>query len=163
MALVLEDGTGLVNANSYTSLSAANDYLTLRGRPVVEEVHLIQATDYIDTRWGDQFVGEPLKDTQALAFPRTQVTGIPKQLKIAAAEYASFVQSGGVLLGVVESGNIPVSEKSEKVGPITETTKYAVEAQQSSGLVASTVYPVIPAADPHIERLLRGFVSRVLR
>ena len=67
MTLIVENGTGILKANSYVGLAYAQTYLTDRGRNVApwstatradKEVALIKATDYIDKRFNLRFLGE---------------------------------------------------------------------------------------------------------
>lgn len=65
MTLVVEDGTGIYEANSYAGLSYAQAYLFRRNRSIswnaasiiAQEAALIAATDYIDKRFGAKFLG----------------------------------------------------------------------------------------------------------
>lgn len=82
MALVTEDGTGLADAESYGSLTAANTYWTQRtgtkaatrwaaATDPKKEAALRAATEWLDARY--YFRGAILKTSQALAWPRTSV------------------------------------------------------------------------------------------
>lgn len=81
MALVVEDGTGLSNADSYISLAAANTYWTAHGAPsswtgapdAAKEGALRYATRKIDGEYGSRFLGRIAVLTQALAWPRSGV------------------------------------------------------------------------------------------
>lgn len=65
MSMIVEDGSGIYEANSYAGLSYAHFYLHRRNRhttwdaasTAVREAALIAATDYIDKRFGSQFLG----------------------------------------------------------------------------------------------------------
>lgn len=65
MAIIVEDGTGLYEANSYASLGYVRNYLTRRNRTTAwtaatlaeREAAVIAATDYIDRRFGPRFIG----------------------------------------------------------------------------------------------------------
>lgn len=96
MALIVEDGTGLDDADSYISLAdartfAANYGITLPADDTEAEITLRQGTQYVDLQ-EDCFVGDRLTDTQALAYPRDDDSGMPKALGkatvYAAAEFA---------------------------------------------------------------------------
>ena len=96
MALIVEDGTGLVDSDSYISLAdartfAANYGITLPADDTEAEITLRQGTQYVDLQ-EDCFVGDRLTDTQALAYPRDDDSGMPKALGratvYAAAEFA---------------------------------------------------------------------------
>lgn len=96
MALIVEDGTGLVDSDSYISLAdartfAANYGITLPTDDTEAEITLRKGTQYVDLQ-EDCFVGDRLNDTQALAYPRDDDSGMPKALGratvYAAAEFA---------------------------------------------------------------------------
>lgn len=133
MALVVEDGTGKPDANAYVSLSYANDYFTLRGNETwtfaseaEQTVAIVQATDYIDQRWGPLLASERTTDVQALEFPRKKWEGMPATLLKATSEYAlrALISPLAPDPEYDESGRT-VTETKEKVGPITEEKKYA--------------------------------------
>lgn len=168
MAFVVEDGTGKPDANSYIPVEYADDYFQLRGNetwtfiqdPVEKERALVQATDYIDARWGSLLASVRTTDTQALEFPRKKWEGIPETLKKATCEYAvrALIQPLAPDPVVDESGHT-VLESKEKVGPIEETKKYA--DYSSDGIV----WRVYPSADAYMRPLLNaGAVGgRVIR
>ena len=96
MALIVEDGTGLVDSDSYISLAdartfAANYGITLPADDTEAEITLRKGTQYVDLQ-EDCFAGDRLNDTQALAYPRDDDSGMPKALGratvYAAAEFA---------------------------------------------------------------------------
>jgi len=75
MALIVEDGTGLLVAESYVSVVNANLYHSAMGNTLwdplsegVKEIALRRATQYIDSEY--QFVGALKNYNQALQFPR---------------------------------------------------------------------------------------------
>lgn len=65
MSIIVEDGSGIYEANSYAGLSYAHSYLNRRNRSntwdaastTVREAALVAATDYIDKRFGHMFLG----------------------------------------------------------------------------------------------------------
>ena len=73
MAFVVEDGTGLENANSFCSVAFADSYFSDRGiaawtgSNTVKEQALVRATDYISNRF--TFRRDPYSEEQALPFP----------------------------------------------------------------------------------------------
>lgn len=75
MALLVEDGTGVPNANTYGTIAGARSYASDRGITLsadddVVSSQLILAMDYLE---GQDYVGRPVSFTQALSWPRTQV------------------------------------------------------------------------------------------
>ncbi|QYW02042.1 head-tail adaptor Ad1 [Stenotrophomonas phage Siara] len=133
MSLIVEDGTGLVEADSYVSVEYADDYFAARGivnwgalTTADKEFALINATDYIDQRFSC-FKGELLNPQQGLMFPRTLWEGIPANLKRACCEYALISTERPLwFIPEVDDSGFAVQERKEKVGPIEESVKYAV-------------------------------------
>lgn len=78
MALVVEDGTGKTNSDTYVSLADARTRATILGVSIsgtdaTAELQLQQATIYVDTVYRHNFQGLKLTSTQALQFPRSPV------------------------------------------------------------------------------------------
>ena len=178
MALVKEDGTIVAGANSYADAADADAYLQDRGGVAWSEADteakdatLIRATDYIEGRFGLNFVGQPAGDVQALSWPRTGAyyprTGnafpadeVPVDLVNAAILYANQIIGDGSIEGITDLSVNPevdaagqVVEKTEKVDVLEETTKYIGSVSGSSAL--RTIRP-IPDADRLVRRWLRG-------
>ena len=68
--MIVEDGTGLTNAETLVSLEDANSYLTARGHPEITSAQLVQGMDAFSVL---QFRGDLLNDPQALPFPRVNL------------------------------------------------------------------------------------------
>lgn len=80
MSLIVENGTGLVNAESYISVADADTYHSNRGNTAwaslttgVKEQSLRKATDYIEQVYRLRFLGYRHTELQALSFPRDEV------------------------------------------------------------------------------------------
>lgn len=115
MTLVVEDGTGLANAESYCSEAEAAAYFDARGKSDAwgdledAEANLRIATDYLTQTYRGLWGGRRLTATQALDWPRSGVewddspTGfrvpsvIPAELKYACAELALKVETTPLL------------------------------------------------------------------
>ena len=75
--LVVEDGTGLENANSYISVADLRQFALENGIDLESEedeqlaIYLIRSTNFIDSV-EYRFVGTRLSVTQSLAFPRVK-------------------------------------------------------------------------------------------
>lgn len=165
MALVVEDGTGLANANSYLSVADFKTYHTDRANswgtatdPAISGA-LIRATDYIDRLYGSTFVGErEFPDDQALFWPRINgsypdgrdIPTIPPELESATAEYAMRALDGPLAPDpTYAESNAQVKEHEERVGPIVERTLYG-----SNGMIS--IYRSYPEADALMKPLLVG-------
>lgn len=163
MALIVEDGTGLSNSESFASLDQFLAYHGNRGNDLSAtnlriEQALRQATDYMEARWGLKWTGARLSDTQALSWPRTgayypdgrQATGVPQEIYRACLEYALRAITEPLApdptYGDVQA---PVIEREERVGPIMEKTVYGSGGAQ----ITFRKYPVV---DQMIKPLLTG-------
>ena len=147
MAFQVEDGTGLEDSNSYSSVENADTYFSDRGNAdwaaaeeEAKQQALIKATDYIDGKYGRRWIGERGSSEQALEWPRIgaldavgeEIEGIPVKLERAVSEAALLILNGTDLFESLDRGG---KVKRETVGPIT--TEYADSAP------ASAVYPSI--------------------
>ena len=103
--LIVEDGSGLPNANSYCDLDFALEYCTNKGYTSwlslsenEQKVFIIRGTEFIDNFFN--WKGRKGKGSQALSFPRLDlydddhylICGIPDKLKKACLE-AAFLNS----------------------------------------------------------------------
>jgi hypothetical protein len=81
MALIVEDGTGLADAESFASVADATAYHAARGNAAwaalasdeLREQLLRRATDYMEAFYRTQWAGCRVKSTQALSWPRYDV------------------------------------------------------------------------------------------
>ena len=156
MALVIEDGSGVVGANSYGNVADARTYAAARGvtLSVVDadlEVQMILAMDYLEAL---AFVGRVVSFTQALSWPRKLVQfdidtpfpddEIPPQLIL--AQYQLCIeQANGI--------NLQPTVDHSQGGFITEE-KVDVLLTKYSEQVGTTSEPMMPKVDA----LLRGII-----
>lgn len=180
MAFTHEDGSGVQDANAYATIAEVTAYLTDRGRQAEntwstrttaeQEAAIIKASDYIDKRWGGSFRGKRNASSadQGLEWPRTGACdddgfeyasdALPKALIQATAEYAVRAVAGELSLDPESVGSVPSSDirrKTEKVGPLEDTTEYFSNSESVvSGLAPDA--PSYPAAD----LLMQELVSR---
>jgi hypothetical protein len=131
MALIVEDGTGLSNAESFMSVAEATAYHLANGNKaawsevageLTKEAMLRQATTYIQNRYFAKWCGHPVLTTQKLDWPRTGVlfrnggfvasTSVPSEVKAACAELALRAASAALM----PDGAPTVT--FEKIGPI---------------------------------------------
>lgn len=103
--MVVEDGTGLSNADSFVSVAYADTYFTTRGVSAWasltnKEALLIKATDYIEAVYSEAWKGVTLNDTQSLSFPRIidDATVYPERLLKAVCELALKANSSVLLI-----------------------------------------------------------------
>lgn len=109
MPLIIENGSGMADAESYIDLDYLIDYANKRGLSVVDmtESNIVKGQDYFETSY--KFKGTKLKDTQALEFPRL-ISGeviYPVRVKSAICELA--LKSVNVLLE--DTGRATIREK----------------------------------------------------
>lgn len=161
MALIVEDGNGLADAEAYASVEFADKYFADRGfakwAPLSDsdkERGLRLATDYIDMRFRTRFKGVPRSEEQALCFPRGDKPIIPRDLMRACCEYAIRALAAPLVSDpVVGENGLVVKSTSEKLGPLEEKTEYATTARD--------LFKPYPAADYLLKSLLRS--SQIIR
>lgn len=161
MGIIVEDGTGVADANALCSVAFADAYFTDRaivawtGSQSTKESALIRATDYIETRYGKRFIGDKADEDQALSWPRWYAdpaaeNEVPISIKKACAEYA--LRALTTILApdpTTDASGRPVTSTREVVGPIETETKFAFNAN----VVLLKPYP---AAD----MLLKGWLTQ---
>ena len=140
--MVVEDGTGLSNADAYVSVADADIYhASYNGSTdwsgattAAKEMAIMVATQYIDNTYGSAWKGTRTGSVQSLDWPRAGVQDqngfvqasdeLPNKLKQAAAEVAlRHVQGDDIMVDIDEPGTI--SEETLKAGPVSTTVKYA--------------------------------------
>lgn len=138
MALVLEDGTGVVGANSYGSVVEADAYFA--DRNVVEwagpgatlddkEGFMIEAADYLNAFYTPR--GEPLYVGQAMGLPTLAFDTIPPAFKRAQFELARYRATNGPLATIF--GSQPVtSERKQLQGVGEKEVHYATPGSVSN-------------------------------
>lgn len=193
MAFVVETGAGLVDSNAYASEAFVDGYHSDRGNTKwvgsasLKQACIIRATDYIEKRFGARFRGMKWGPTQSLEWPRLgayddddySLTGVPKQLQQATAEYALRALLLGELAPDVPapvppqnnaSGSSssstsyagPVKLARSVVGPIEEEFEYSETRSQRtdragvSSFVNTVNIPEYPAADLLMRELCKS-------
>lgn len=168
MSLIVEDGTGMIDSNSYVSVDEADAYFGLRANAVwldlteaEKEAALVNGTDYIGVRFSC-LKGEPVNDFQALAFPRSEWDGIPTSLKRACMEYAEAASQDSLWLRpTVDPSGLAVAERTEKVGPIEERLKFGVNNQ--TGVGTYMTFAPFPKADTLMKPYTCNKQGKVIR
>lgn len=140
MSFVVEDGTGIADANSYVAVAYANAYFLDRANTSwaaatnsAKEVALVKATDYIELRFRDRWKGNLAPEATTLSFPRQYlydrrgelVTGIPDDIKKAVTEYALRALSADLLPDPTDADSGQAIKRTfDKVGPIETEVEY---------------------------------------
>lgn len=166
MALTVEDGTGVADANSFVTIAEIKDAATQRGVTLPAndndiEAFAVKAIDFIVSKEG-QMNGVRTYAEQDLPYPRTGVylysnallpTAIPKTLKQAQLQLV-FDQANGIDLF---ANDRPQEQaiKRDKVGPI-ETEFFEPGANAGAA-------PALDAAMSYLSPLLRGLTLRTVR
>jgi len=132
MALIVEDGTGLVNSESYISVADATTYHANRANSdwlliTDKEAALRKATEYMLQVYRFNWTGYRAVTTQALDWPRSMVylndyaeeisvssTIVPNEVKNACAELALKTYTDPLLLQDTTDNVV-----KEVIGPIT--------------------------------------------
>lgn len=127
MALIVENGEGLTNAESYASIAYADAYFNARmtanwdSSDSHKEMLLRLATDHIDAVYGQRFKGTKGSLTQALQWPRVGVwvdgyeypsDEIPTEIMRACCEFAHAANTSELL------PNLTQGVKREKIDVI---------------------------------------------
>lgn len=165
---------GAANADSYVTLTEANDYFTAlgvtawTGTDSVKEVALRKGTAYLDNQYRGLWRGITFTSTQALAWPRAEGTrepyrmsllsplydaegrsiatdSVPAQVKRAAMEAALLALGGTDLEPALDRGG-QIKSISKGVGPLSKSITYM------DGAPSVTQYT-------KIEGMLRGLVT----
>ena len=154
MAIVVEDGTGLSNAQTYIDTTYLAAYALERAIDVSghdstaqEAAIVVSAKDWIDGE--HTFSGEKYVETQSMEFPR-DADGVPAKIKQANAS-AAILQLQGLLLvdvSTVSLGGQVVSESSG-LASLSESTTY----KEGTAQVYSRVLP------KSLKNLLQPFLS----
>lgn len=128
MALTVEDGTGLADADAYVSLVEVLNYATDYGLAdwsavgvddAAREVAIRKATEYLDTVyvWND----DPLVSTQALGIPTASSDGVPVKLKFACARLSVFTLNNELAPVQTTTG---LKAERLKLGDLEKETTY---------------------------------------
>lgn len=161
MAFIVETGAGLADANAYLSVADFKSYHDDRGNvytgsnDTAISQAIVQATDYIERRFGPRFVGVRASDIQALSWPREdavypdgrEALNVPKEVGYATAEYAFRALTAPLAPDpAYDTTNGAVIEREERAGPIVERYKFG------NGGMTST-FRSYPAADSLLAEL----------
>lgn len=155
MAIVVENGTGLLTSDAFISEADADAYFAAIGNAVwaaattaAKEQAIVKATRYMEKRFGARWKGLIASSTQALSWPREFVYDergtelddqVPVAIAHACAEYAVHALSNDlippVIYPVADGAPVPfgrINRKVEKVGPVYEETYYSTGGVHAS-------------------------------
>lgn len=163
MPLVVEDGSGLPNADAYVSLEECDDYHSAMGNAAwvadpddgentaAREAAIRRATVFLDSRFGRRFRGRRARGNQKLLWPRTgafdedgyELDGIPDPVRYAVCEAALRAFSGTDLLPDLERGGQVVQET---IGPISTTYATGAPAGTRFSIIEGLLAPCLVEA-----------------
>jgi hypothetical protein len=142
MAIIVEDGSGVVGANSYASVAELDAYAAHRldlasyNTAQKESALVIASSDWMDGT--HEFCGDQLTTTQGLFFP-TVVDGLPANIKTATLK-AALLQLQGLLLvdykSISQSG--VVESESKSLGSLSKSVTYKSGTSQIYGRILPT-------------------------
>ncbi|QZA70454.1 head-to-tail adaptor [Erwinia phage AH03] len=148
--IIVEDGTGKANSNSYVSIADLISFAALYQTELTDDDStaslLIQAADYIESK---SYKGSKANSNQAMKWPRKEAyinceddeelypsNSIPVEIKKAQLQCALAVSNGVSLMPTVTAADYVLEET---IGPIT--TKYADAAEY--GLSYAPNLPIV--------------------
>lgn len=159
ITIIVEDGTGIEDANSYIDETFMSDYVDLQGSTIwcdnvsKQSLALVQATQFFDLRYSSRFCGELVSEDQGLLFPRLingVNTGIPKQLKNAVAALAfKFLSEGTLDLNANSGAAISSQSVSVGNGAVSETINYFKESSKAA-------YSEFAITDRYVNQLMKN-------
>lgn len=138
---IVEDGTGLENANAYVDTAYVDSYNDDHSEvaawtvllTAAKEKHVRLATQYLDATYLNEWAGVRLRPEQRLAWPRFSVIdddgflvesdSVPWQVEQATAEMAIRSASGDILIPDLSTPG-SIAAESVTVGPISTSTTY---------------------------------------
>jgi hypothetical protein len=134
MALIVEDGTGLLNAESYASVAEADAYHLARGGEAswvdldtdIKEQLLRKASDYLVESYRMRWKGVRNKQDQALDWPRTGVIH-EETFEVINGQFAypSYTVASNVVPREVKTATIVLALKA-KAGELSADLERAV-------------------------------------
>lgn len=171
MTVIVEDGTGLDNANSYVSTADADAYFASRGNTAwaalsqdAKDAAVINASEYADIRWGDKLRDRPLESEQALEMPRRnlrnrygdEIEGVPRDWVRGVIEYAFRSSQNSLTNAPVRRSEQEVRSRRVTVGPITTSNSF-VTSDETKPTSSGSDFIVYPIADELCKQFTRNF------
>ena len=147
MALIVEDGTQVANADSYGSLSGLKTFASRRGNDLASsytdtqlEAAMIRSMDWIESK-RDKFQGDKVSTAQALQWPRSGAC-IDKTLVATNAIPQELISAQYFLAIEALTQDLQPTKKSTDKGPVSsEAVEGAVSiAYDTRFSVSHSVY-----------------------
>lgn len=155
MALIVEDGTGLVDAESPQSIAALDAYHAARGNTswtgteAAKEAAARKASDYLEATWGCRLSGYRATTTQRLVYPRLSGTyadgrsvapaTTPEPWLAAHAELSLRALAAELAPDLARGGQI----KRDVVGPLEQEFFEGAPAGTTYSLVDTLLRPLL--------------------
>jgi len=168
---VQDDQGSVASANAYILTAFLDSYHADRGNSLGtastsdKEKAVVKATDFLDRRYRERFIGIRLSSTQTTEWPRVNafykdgriVQGIPVEVKQAAAELALRALTADLAPDpAYDETNRIVVAKSSKVGPIEESFTFADDGTILDWRQYPTVDGLLAELVDEGQRLLRA-------
>lgn len=168
MTLIVEDGSGLENADSFASVATADEYHAGYGNPTAwssstteqKEVALRSASDYLNEQY--RYRGVRANRDQAMAWPRYGAVDddgytidgdvVPPQIVDATCELALALRQG-VVLTPTQQGNGTLAAESFTVGGVSVSRSFSAPRSSSA--------PVLARIAPMLRHLLDNSAGRL--
>jgi hypothetical protein len=176
MAFIVEDGTGLSNANSLVSIAYSKNYFAERAvtswdllDDEIIQSNLIKGTDYFTLRWSTLFSGSLYKDTQSLPFPRPEfgtpifdeidtelLIGytIPDKILKAICEYAIRASTSQLVTDISTTAG---QSTRVKIGVIEKETNFTSNQKKPD------TFATYPAADNLVKPYLKSTSGKAIK
>ncbi len=160
--LIVEDGSGVADANTYVDEAFLVSYADDRGLTIsptgsVRQQQLLKAMDYLESQTG-RFQGSKTLSTYSLPWPRKEVYihgvlidkhTIPIQLKNAQSQIVVELQAGTRLYPIPRTSSVEGFVTQKTIGPLTK--KYA---QDGLGTIASQLPIRIATVELFLKQLI---------
>lgn len=154
MTMIVEDGTGVVGANSYATEAEVLAYLTDRDRQEENswntstspqrEAAIVTATDFIEQRWGGRFMGHREFQDVSVARATLTFTTIPTAAKTVTVDGVAY--TFGAALGGANSVLIGASVTASLLNLVNAITAVPAEEGVSYG-TGTVVHPTVSATE----------------
>lgn len=163
MALIVEDGSIVTDAESYDSVANVEAYLTSRGFTLSgttdqKEQACRICTEWLDNSYGTRYRGTRKTSGQSLLWPRLSVydhdgylvssTSIPTALRRALAELVYRYRENQDIFDQDVVPGSDVVKVSEQLGPMKSSTEYSgsKSTQRRFPIVEKLLFPITYAA-----------------